>query len=373
MALELGVWRIDEGVKDVAFGPLDFESRLEDILESRIEIASPHWMVIGRQVKTSFDKRIDLLAIDQDGNLVILELKRDKTYRDIVAQVLDYGSWVQTLTTQEIGEIYAKYLECGGKKSKSESIDEAFCRHFRLDEMPEEINESHTLVIVASSLDPSTERIVKYLGDFHEVPINAVFFRVFKDGDREYLSRAWLSDPTRNSGGGNDIGPKKANWNGEYYVSYNAGYGEGKRSWEDAVKFGFVSGGGGPFYSRTLSLLEPDSRIWVNVPGKGYVGVGKVVDPVVKVDEFMVKDKSGRQVPICQLGDQLASDKICRPDADDDHAEYLVRVKWLKTVELNDAVKEKGFFGNQNTVAKPRVPKWDYTIGRLKQQFGIKD
>ena len=40
---------------------------------------------------------IDLLAIDADGNLHVLELKRDKTPRDVVAQVLDYGSWVTTL------------------------------------------------------------------------------------------------------------------------------------------------------------------------------------------------------------------------------------------------------------------------------------
>lgn len=367
MTLELGVWRIDDGVKDVTFGPLDFESRLEDILEAKIEIASPHWMIIGRQVRTAYDKLIDLLAIDGDGNLVVLELKRDKTYRDIVSQVLDYGSWVKTLTPQEIGQIYSDYQRNRKEVRTVESIDKSYCRYFGVDEMPEELNESHTLIIVASTLDPSTERIVHYLRESHDVPINAVFFRVFKEGDREYLARAWLSDPTILPG------PKPLPDGNEYYVSYNAGYGEGKRSWEDAVKFGFVSGGGGPFYSRTLKLLEPGARVWVNVPGKGYVGVGKVLDAAVRVDDFKVTNQSGRQVPICQVKDQLQSGKICRSDVDDDHTEYLVRVKWIKTVELKDAVKEKGFFGNQNTVAKPRVPKWTYTIGRLKQHFGIND
>jgi len=54
-----------------------------------------------------------------------------------------------------------------------------------------------------------------------------------------------------------------------------------------------------------------------------------------------------------------------------DKAEYLVRVKWIKTVPENEAVKEKGFFGNQNTVARPRTPKWDHTVERLKIKFGI--
>ena len=46
-------------------------------------------------------------------------------------------------------------------------------------------------------------------------------------------------------------------------------------------------------------------------------------------------------------------------------------VNWIKTVPLNEAIKEKGFFGNQNSVAAPKAPKWDHTVQRLKQRFGI--
>jgi len=83
MPLELGVWRIDGGLKPIDVSSLGLESRLEDILHQDISIASPNWMVIGRQVLTDFGKKVDLLAIDPDGQLVVLELKRDKTYRDI--------------------------------------------------------------------------------------------------------------------------------------------------------------------------------------------------------------------------------------------------------------------------------------------------
>ena len=44
MPLELGIWRIDKGVKPVEFGPIDLESRLEDILDEIIDIASPNWL-----------------------------------------------------------------------------------------------------------------------------------------------------------------------------------------------------------------------------------------------------------------------------------------------------------------------------------------
>lgn len=97
MPIEVGLWRIDDTLKAIEFGQLDVEARLEDILDQDIAITSPTWMVIGRQVRTDYGMFIDLLAMDGDGNLVVLELKRDKTYRDIVAQVLDYGSWVRDL------------------------------------------------------------------------------------------------------------------------------------------------------------------------------------------------------------------------------------------------------------------------------------
>ena len=45
-------------------------------------------------------------------------------------------------------------------------------------EMPDELNEAHQLVIVASERDAQTERIVSYLADEHAVDINVLFFRV---------------------------------------------------------------------------------------------------------------------------------------------------------------------------------------------------
>jgi len=43
---------------------------------------------------------IDLLCIDESGNLIVVELKRDKTPREVTAQTLDYASWVDSLTSE---------------------------------------------------------------------------------------------------------------------------------------------------------------------------------------------------------------------------------------------------------------------------------
>jgi len=364
MSLELGIWRIGKDCQPISVKVLEYEDNLEDMLDADITIASPNWMIIGRQVRTSFNKEADLLVIDRDGNLAVLELKRDKTYRDIVAQTLDYGSWVCNLESEDIARIFEEYLNKYHSERKNESINEAFCKRFLVQQMPEELNQSHELVIVCSALDDSTERIVNYLAEYHQVKINAVFFRVFEDEGRRYLGRVWLRDPSevelsQSPQSGAEI------WNGEYYVSFGEG---GSRHWKDAVDFGFVSAGYGRWYTNTLQKLEPGARIWVNVPGYGYVGVGKVTNAVVKVDKFMVK-QNGVETPITKL--KVSAPKMFETKDDPDNAEYLVGVNWIKTVPVAEAIKEKGFFGNQNTVATPTSPKWQHTVERLKKRFGI--
>ena len=87
-------------------------------------------------------------------------------------------------------------------------------------------------------------------------------------------------------------------WNGEYYVSFGP---QKFRCWDEARKYGFVSAGGGHWYIRTLRFLDRDCRIWVNVPGHGYVGVGIVEEPMVKADHFLVKTPNRRKLPITQI------------------------------------------------------------------------
>ncbi len=250
MPLELGVWRIDTGLKAVDFGSLDIESRLEDILDEDISIASPNWLVIGRQVRTDYGPIVDLLAIDRDANLVVLELKRDRTYRDIVAQVLDYGSWVRELKDNQIAQIFDEYQKRWHKDLPLFSIDEAFKKKFGI-AIPDEMNTTHELVVVAASLDPSTERVVRYLADEYGVRINAVFFRVFRDDDREYLCRVWFRDPAEVTAG---LGEETSvgEWNGEYYVSF----GYEAEVIRDGLERGYIVAGGGSWYSKTLANLD---------------------------------------------------------------------------------------------------------------------
>ncbi len=367
MPVEVAIWKLGEKVDRVSFEPMPSESQLEGILAQDMSILDPKLLLIGRQVPTAFGKLIDLLAMDADGNLVVIELKRDRTPREVVAQLLDYGSWVRNLEDEDIAAIFASYLEKYYPDRAAALLDEAFCEHFGVKEMPEALNESHELVVVAGELDDSTERIVNYLADEYGVAVNAVFFRFFRDGGNEYLSRVWLIDPGEAEA---KVVEKRGRepWNGEFYVSF--GIYEDQR-WEDAVKYGFVSASGGAWYTRTLGMLEPGNRIWVNVPGHGYTGVGEVTGTVLTVDAFTVKREDGTAAPITQM--PVEAPNMFNAIGDPEKVLHMVPVTWIKTVPLGEAIKEKGFFGNQNTVAKPRAKKWVHTVERLKKRFGISE
>jgi len=89
MPIEVAIWRIDEDqLAELPFSAMESEARLEQALVSKLSILSSDLMLIGHQVSTAHGKVIDLLAMDRDGNLAVIELKRHRTPREVVAQLL---------------------------------------------------------------------------------------------------------------------------------------------------------------------------------------------------------------------------------------------------------------------------------------------
>jgi len=247
MPTMVDLWRLDEPAHRLAPSRMDAEARLEALLADDASFLGLDVLIIGRQVITAHNKFIDLLALDGEGNLVVMELKRDRTPREIVAQVLDYGSWVGALTRDGIAKIFTA-------SHPDEALEQAFADRFEAS-VPDALNERHQLIIVATELDNATERIVSYLSAYG-VPINALFFRYFRDGEREYLARTWLIDPSRpESGAPKPVPGGQEPWRGDFYVAIGE---DEQRRWTDCRKYGFVSAGGGRQYSRPLNLLDPD-------------------------------------------------------------------------------------------------------------------
>ena len=149
---------------------------------------------------------------------------------------------------------------------------------------------------------------------------------------------AWLIDPgeVQVQAASSSKGGEKKPWNGEFYVSFGANY---TRKW------------------------DAGDRIWVKIPGRGFVGVGRVSGPRIAANEFRIEGGPAL--------DKLTGGYNRHLKDDQEKSEYFVPVDWLHTVPENQAIQEVGMFGNQNTVCKPKVPKWRATVERLKERFDV--
>jgi hypothetical protein len=358
MPLEIGLWRIDGEPQRMTAGSLPFESRLEELIEGDPTVLGEPVLLIGRQVPTAYGKFIDLLGISGEGVLQVLELKRDRTPREVVAQALDYGSWIEKLSHDDVLAIFATY-------QPGVAFEEAFADRFGISP-PEELNIGHRLTVVASDVDPATARIVEYLAGF-QVPINVMFFRYFVDDSREYVARTWL---VAEGGSLPGLSKSKSNttkepWNGQdWYVSF--GEYVGGRAWEDARRYGFVSAGGGRWYSHTLRSLPVGARVFVCIPKSGYVAVGDVIGEAMTFEDATLSvDGSLRKMA------ELPLEGVYEHNFDvDDSEEYVVPVRWIRAMPRGEAVWEKGFFANQNSACKLRSR---FTLDELATRFGLDD
>ena len=92
MTIRQAVWKIGPNPKALSISSLPSEKQLEDMIVAAPAMLDDQWMLVGRQVTTRVGGIIDLLALAPDGSVVLVELKRDRTPREVVAQALDYAS-----------------------------------------------------------------------------------------------------------------------------------------------------------------------------------------------------------------------------------------------------------------------------------------
>lgn len=93
---------------------------LQRLLRSQIEVISPNTLVIAEEFGEfeGVRRRIDLLGIDKDANLVVIELKRTEDGGHMELQAIRYAAMVSTMTFNKAVDYYKKYL-----KSINQDID----------------------------------------------------------------------------------------------------------------------------------------------------------------------------------------------------------------------------------------------------------
>ncbi|MGD0498025.1 MAG: endonuclease NucS domain-containing protein [Bryobacteraceae bacterium] len=189
MPTEIKIWSVSQNqlapVEDVPLASKRVEKDLEDWIANDPDILEDDVLVIDRQRRIDGVGQLDLLCIDSLGTLVVVELKRDSTSREAIAQALDYASWLDGAAENQIEGFALDYL----KRPLSDAFEERFhCK------MPAVDYQRHRIILAAPQLDAAAERIINYLSNRYNVSVSAVFFKYATVAGQEILIRSMLAD-----------------------------------------------------------------------------------------------------------------------------------------------------------------------------------
>ncbi len=146
--------------------PTDFElEHQESVLETWLEnnpekiLEDGALLLIGRQVLTNLGGYIDLLGIDRSGDTVAMELKRGRTPRETLAQVLEYASFAEMLTAEQLNTVFASYMKEDGTDLASYHNE-----YFGLGTQDAVVfNQNQRLVIVGQRITPEIQQTSRFL------------------------------------------------------------------------------------------------------------------------------------------------------------------------------------------------------------------
>jgi hypothetical protein len=160
------------------------EELVEELLVKSPDLLMNGLRLVGRQMPT-IGGPLDLLGIDEDGRLVVFELKRGTLTRDAVAQVLDYASDLAVMDTDRL----AKFIEDHSGKLGVEKIED-FADWYgeQFPEYPGTLQESPKIVLVGLGVDERARRIVSFLAAAG-IDVQLLTFHVFQSDGKLFFAR----------------------------------------------------------------------------------------------------------------------------------------------------------------------------------------
>ncbi len=149
--------------------------------------------------------------------------------------------------------------------------------------------------------------------------------------------------------------------NGLYYVNVGEGT---HRCWADCKEFGFLSAGQDIKWSNPMRTLEPGDIVVAYLKNRGYVGIGRVTEKAIRVNDFKVDEKPLRQLPL--------KEPNIFDNCDNEKSEFLVKIDWIKAVDSKKAKwkSKSGLFTTQLIKASLQAQKT--TQNFLEAEFDIK-
>lgn len=148
---------------------------IQEWIEKTPSVLGQELLVIAKELPLPSGLRLDLLAIDRQANLVIIELKRGESGRNVEWQAIKYASYCSNFLPEEIFTYYAQYLQSDTDEAQT-TIEEF------IDEELDSLNRDQQIILVASEFHPDVVSAVLWLRDYG-IEIKCVRLRPYIDDD----------------------------------------------------------------------------------------------------------------------------------------------------------------------------------------------
>jgi hypothetical protein len=146
---------------------------IQEWIEKNPEILEEDILIIQKEYKLPSGIRLDLLAIDREGRLVVIELKRDASGDGVEWQAIKYASYCSLFSRDKIIEIYANYLQV--------NIEEAEVKIESFVNSINEINYEQRIIVVAKEFHSDVASAAFWLREKYNLDIKCVKLMPFID------------------------------------------------------------------------------------------------------------------------------------------------------------------------------------------------
>ncbi len=175
--------RESEKIAEVEFASLGFQERrdIQEWVAANPGILGEDLLIIGKEF-SGFDRtddRLDLLAVDADGRLVVIELKRDDSGADAHWQAIKYASYIQHASADDIIRMLAEYIGTSEDDATSRLL-----QHLNADDL-NSLNNDQRIILASHRFAPEVTSAALWLNE--KAPgdnlISCVQLTPYQDGD----------------------------------------------------------------------------------------------------------------------------------------------------------------------------------------------
>jgi hypothetical protein len=284
------------------FKELEFKERqhLQEWICKNTDMLGEKLLIIQKEF-CGFDdtkERLDLLAVDAFGNLVVIENKLDDSGRDVAWQSLKYASYCSSLTKADIKDIFQKYLDSQGK---DDHADKVLAEFLEVEDFSEaEINnDDQRIILIAANFRKEVTSTVMWLID-HNIKVKCIKVTPYQLGEQILIDTEQII-PIKDA---EDYLIKIANKKQEEQISKE------KKQTRHTVRI--------KFWTQLLEVMNEKSDLYKNISpskdswlscGSGYSGLGYVFSATGSHARIELWINRGNQEENKELFDRITTHK----------------------------------------------------------------